>query len=252
MGDEEENAAPVLYLDTYWDAAAESLKTFPMLKKETFKWSKIESVKSATDHSLLQALQVLLGLLPPVQLQPADMFKSWRACLWVCNDPGWAVCANVTWVPAAGGSSPAPPSSASRAPPVASRAPAWSSGSGCAHVRSGIRHRGGSTDGSPRWHLLLQLRDQLLLGAQLISKAADLLLVDLSVRLDLLLYSILSQQGQSHSSLLCCSSRLHRNKLCSCCICFSWSWILVLWKAQPPGLFCVQYSSSSCLHINYC
>jgi len=39
--------------------------------------------------------------------------------------------------------------------------------------------------------LLLQLRHELLLVVQLVSQAADLLLVDLSVRLDLLLHRIL-------------------------------------------------------------
>lgn len=113
---EEEKAASSLHLDTDWDAAA-----------ETSTWSKTELVRRATDHSLLQALQVLLGLLPPFQLQPADKYT----CLWACTDSDWAVCTSLTWVPAAAGSSPGPPSSASRAPPVASRAPAWSSGSGC-------------------------------------------------------------------------------------------------------------------------
>lgn len=102
------------------------------------------------------------------------------------------------------------------------------------------------TDDFP-WHsLLLQLRDQLFLSVQLVSKAADLLLVDLSVRLDLLLYSILSQQGQWHWCLQCCSSKgcTSMNSVL-CCICFLvfFNMYPCFMDGSPPGMESSMYST---------
>ena len=102
----------------------------------------------------------------------------------------------VTWALAAGGSSPGQQSWASRVLLSVCPAQAWSAGSSCTDVgnKISVRLYSATAGRGIGWCavLLLQLRDELLFGVQLVSQAADLLLMGLSVRQDLLLHSLLN------------------------------------------------------------
>lgn len=109
----------------------------------------------------------------------------------------------VTWAPAAGGSSPGQRPSASHAPLSASPAPGRSAGSSCSEIRDRLSRRSSLLSITEAWGaavLLLQLHDELFLAVQLVSQAADLLLVGISVGLDLLLHSFLKTWHSSMST----------------------------------------------------